>query len=228
MFYPEKIIGIKPSDRVLEIGPGADPFWRSDLLLELKLPDEAEYAKQFGHERKLETSKPVVFYDGTRFPFADKEFDYVICSHVLEHVPDVAGFLSEIFRVGKMGYLEYPLITYEYMHNIGAHLNYLKWSGNKMFHMKKSETPLNVFKPVQDVFFATLIRGYNQFYEKLPDFFFEGFEWHAPFEIEAAKELSVFTDFGKEVPMMTHDLSKEYTVKALVSALAGKVWRKLQ
>jgi len=39
-------------------------------------------------------------------PFADKEFDYVICNQVLEHSDDPAQFLREVMRVGKAGYIE--------------------------------------------------------------------------------------------------------------------------
>lgn len=42
---------------------------------------------------------PVQPYDGQSFPFADDEFDYVYTSHVLEHVTDLEGFLSETGRV---------------------------------------------------------------------------------------------------------------------------------
>ncbi|HET6989906.1 MAG TPA: class I SAM-dependent methyltransferase [Bacteroidia bacterium] len=113
MFYPSQVKNIKQTDKVLEIGPGASPHPRSDIFLELKLDNEQDYVRQFGQDKKLVTDKEIVFYDGGRMPFSDKQFDYVICSHVLEHVPDVEGFLSEIFRIGKKGYLEYPLITYD-------------------------------------------------------------------------------------------------------------------
>jgi SAM-dependent methyltransferase len=37
------------------------------------------------------------------YPFADDEFDEVICRHVIEHVPDVMAFVSELHRVTKPG-----------------------------------------------------------------------------------------------------------------------------
>ena len=39
--------------------------------------------------------------DGTRLPFGDNIFDYIICSEVLEHVPDRKGIISEFSRVLK-------------------------------------------------------------------------------------------------------------------------------
>ncbi|MDD2598606.1 MAG: class I SAM-dependent methyltransferase [Kiritimatiellae bacterium] len=41
--------------------------------------------------------------DVTAIPEADNTFDFVLCNHVLEHVPDDRKALSEIFRVLKPG-----------------------------------------------------------------------------------------------------------------------------
>lgn len=37
--------------------------------------------------------------DGLRLPFADNSFDKIICSEVLEHIPDYEGMLAEIQRL---------------------------------------------------------------------------------------------------------------------------------
>ena len=41
--------------------------------------------------------------DAGRLPFADNSFDVVICSEVLEHLPDVDAALDEITRIVKPG-----------------------------------------------------------------------------------------------------------------------------
>lgn len=37
------------------------------------------------------------------YPFLDDEFDEIICRHVIEHVPDVLGFVNELHRITKPG-----------------------------------------------------------------------------------------------------------------------------
>lgn len=37
------------------------------------------------------------------YPFADNEFDQIVSNHVIEHVPDVMGFISELYRITKSG-----------------------------------------------------------------------------------------------------------------------------
>ncbi|MDX6611409.1 MAG: hypothetical protein QOD75_595 [Blastocatellia bacterium] len=39
----------------------------------------------------------------TPYPFPDNEFDEVISRHVIEHVPDVMAFVSELHRITKPG-----------------------------------------------------------------------------------------------------------------------------
>ena len=43
-------------------------------------------------------------------PFKNKEFDFVIASHVMEHVTDVDYFIKELERISTKGYIELPTI----------------------------------------------------------------------------------------------------------------------
>jgi ubiquinone/menaquinone biosynthesis C-methylase UbiE len=45
-----------------------------------------------------------------KLPFKDKEFDFVIASHVMEHVEDVDFFITELERISYKGYIEVPTI----------------------------------------------------------------------------------------------------------------------
>jgi len=37
------------------------------------------------------------------YPFSDNEFETIVCRHVIEHVPDVIGFVNELHRITKPG-----------------------------------------------------------------------------------------------------------------------------
>ena len=43
-----------------------------------------------------------------RLPFKDKEFDFIISSHVIEHVEDFEFFIKELERISSKGYIELP------------------------------------------------------------------------------------------------------------------------
>ena len=52
--------------------------------------------------------KNFVKLDGKKLPFEDNHFDFVIASHVLEHVEDYKFFINELERVSSKGYIELP------------------------------------------------------------------------------------------------------------------------
>ncbi len=51
----------------------------------------------------IDGSQAMMAADITRLPFDDAAFDSVLCSHVLEHVPDEAAALRELRRVLRPG-----------------------------------------------------------------------------------------------------------------------------
>lgn len=58
-----------------------------------------------------------VYYDGKTLPFEDQLFDSILSNEVLEHVPDLEGILSELYRVLKPGgkmLLTVPFVCFEH------------------------------------------------------------------------------------------------------------------
>ena len=76
-------------------------------------------------------------------PFKDKEFDFVIASHVLEHVDDVDYFIKELERVSTKGYIELPTILEDNLvfENKKDHLWHMEFDDN--------ENELHISKKVQ-------------------------------------------------------------------------------
>lgn len=221
MFFAEKIQSIGPNDRVLEIGPGATPHSRSNAFLELEYSNDADKVSQRGGGLAEGDfgSRPLHHYDGRIFPFADGEFDYVICSHVIEHVADPVSFMKEVFRVGKgRGYLEYPLITYEYIYAFAVHLHFMKFDFDRkvLRYLPKGMTSFREFSSVQSLFYATLAGGWDDLCAANKHLFFEGFEFIHTFDICEAENIELLC------PSIA-SISPKSKIRKLMSRLLNKL-----
>lgn len=219
MFFPKLIKSIRPSDRVLEIGPGGTPHPRSDVFLEYDFESAVVAESQRGYQKNLKTQKPVIYYKEDIFPFKDKEFDYIICSHVAEHVENLDQFVKEITRVGKAGYIEYPTIYYDYMYNIEEHLTFIKYKNSTLHWMSKNKTHLAEFNAVQALLHESLNQKHYALVNALQSYFFEGFEWFDHIKTAQTTRLEdlVFDTF--EIPLYKTPFSERVInkVKRLLS-----------
>lgn len=87
-----------------------NPDWK---VLDLGCADRANkfsthVADINDHSDIYKNKKFFLIEKNKKLPFQDNEFDFLICSHVLEHVDDVISFSNEIKRVSKKGYIELP------------------------------------------------------------------------------------------------------------------------
>lgn len=129
---------IKRNDWVLEVGSGHNPTYRANVIVEKFIDSNYHRSgdvKIFPHQRFIQA-------DGANMPFKDKEFDYVICNQVLEHVDDPISFVAELQRVAKGGYIELPSLIGESLFPKTSH----KWTcleiDNKLVLMEKSKLPI--------------------------------------------------------------------------------------
>jgi len=219
MFFEQRIQSIKKEDRVLEIGPGATPFERSDVFLEKRYSSKQEYIAQTGHVGELMTNKQVVFYEGDVFPFGDQEFDYVICSHVLEHVENPDVFLKEVQRVAKRGYLEFPTLYYDFLYNFPEHPMLLNYKNGVIQWMPKSASGFNQFKNVQAFFYRTCELEYYSLIDELKLYFFQGFEWEGKIDSQQVYELNDLCydlstlSIPKHLPVKKTPTEKVFSIK---------------
>lgn len=245
MFFHTRLKSIKKNDKVLEIGPGGTPHARADVFLDIhpdNFKDDEEARYQRGSAPKLKTGKPIIYYDGTTFPFDDGEFDYIICSHVLEHVIDVPKFLSEVFRVGKSGYIEFPTFLYDYLYNIPVHHQFLHFDQQNrvLYYMAKEDTNLSQFSKAQGILLTTLEKGYVELVDCLKDSMFEGFEWKSPFSIKQVDNLDLLINLSqpikkKPIPRLIQPekvyIEKDfdrYGIKSLSKEIYKKVVNKIR
>ena len=100
-------------DSVLDVGGWGKPFARADWVIDL-MPHDSRGLYGYD-EGSRETER---FTAGTwvqrdictrePWPFADRQFDFAVCSHTLEDVRDPLWVCSELARVAKAGYVEVP------------------------------------------------------------------------------------------------------------------------
>lgn len=94
---------IKDGDAVLDIGSGHYPFPYATVLVDLYTGDNQHRSEPLSLD-----NRPFIVADIEKLPFTDKSFDFVYCSHVLEHSENPVKACQEIMRVGKRGYVETP------------------------------------------------------------------------------------------------------------------------
>lgn len=105
---------LRPQERLLDLGCGEGRHAISAYMVEnldavgidlslrdLKVTQERfrEFVEPDNHEKSLGISVA----NGQHLPFADACFDKVICSEVLEHIPDYRAVINEISRVLNVG-----------------------------------------------------------------------------------------------------------------------------
>ena len=78
-----------------------------------------------------------------KLPFSDKEFDFVIASHVLEHVDNIEYFIKELERVANSGYIEAPTRLEDNLVDVNekAHIWWINFDdvNNSLFITKRKQ-----------------------------------------------------------------------------------------
>jgi uncharacterized protein YbaR (Trm112 family) len=116
--YQARMLGVQSRETVLDVGSGNAPNWRANFLCDKFAADATE---RLGSELAPLAGRPFVVGDALRLPFRDQAFDFVVCSHVLEHVDDPLRMLGELSRVARRGYLETPSRVWEKLHSWPYH-----------------------------------------------------------------------------------------------------------
>jgi ubiquinone/menaquinone biosynthesis C-methylase UbiE/predicted O-methyltransferase YrrM/glycosyltransferase involved in cell wall biosynthesis len=125
--------GISPGDTVLDIGSGHLPFPLATHLADVTLEDHGR--GRAGTPFRHVQGKPVYECDVEKMPFREKEFDFVYCSHVLEHVTDPEKACRELIRVGKRGYVETPTKAKDLFLNsadTSHHTRHFEWKDGRL------------------------------------------------------------------------------------------------
>ncbi|MDC3143290.1 class I SAM-dependent methyltransferase [Candidatus Pelagibacter sp.] len=117
----DKLLKNNTSWKILDVGCGYNAHKNATVICDVQ--DLSNIYKE-KHFVKL-TSKIL--------PFKDKEFDFVIASHVIEHVKEVEFFIKELQRVSSKGYIELPTILEDNLvfENKKDHLWHMEFDDDK-------------------------------------------------------------------------------------------------
>ena len=94
--FVEKNLSDNPAWKILDIGCGYNANKFANEICDVQ--DLSSHYPEKKFTRLIEK----------KLPFEDKVFDFVIASHVMEHVEDVEFFIKELERISKKGYVELP------------------------------------------------------------------------------------------------------------------------
>ncbi len=104
--------------------------------------------------------KKFVKLESKNLPFSDKEFDFVIASHVLEHVENPEFFINELQRISNKGYIEVPTTLEDNLvfENKKDHLWHIYFDDdNKKLYINKK---VQVFEPILTVSSSQKFRNF--------------------------------------------------------------------
>ena len=128
-----------------------------------------EYAKTVADIQDLSNfykNKKFIRIKEKKLPFKDNEFDFVITSHVIEHVEDFQFFIKEIERISKKGYVELPTRLGDNLviENLKDHIWWFKYDDElKLLRVSKKNQILEPFinvstaKKLETIFKESLV-----------------------------------------------------------------------
>jgi hypothetical protein len=163
--------------KVLELGPGHLPFKNATHFV----------GWQHGVQPidKGENYK-VCDFNHHPLPYADQEFDFVYCRHVLEDLIYPFRVVEEMQRVAKAGYIETPSPMAEVKKGIDG--GSPQWRGyhHHIWYVWSNDGKLNFAKkyPVTEYFSGIREKNLEQLLEELPHMWNTYFLWEDTFQYQ--------------------------------------------
>jgi glycosyltransferase involved in cell wall biosynthesis len=141
-----QLVKIDPAWKVLDVGSGHQANKRANYLLEKFIGESIHRTNQ---KIDVPEDKYLIGGDALQAPFRDKEFDYVIASHIAEHVDDPVTFCRELQRIAKGGYIETPGPLTEFLLPAPSHKWVVKKRGNGLIFTENKYK-----KPYSSLFYS--------------------------------------------------------------------------
>jgi ubiquinone/menaquinone biosynthesis C-methylase UbiE len=190
--YINKLLFEHPNWKILDIGCGYNADNKASVISDIK--DLSEYY----------SGKNFIKITGKNLPFKDKEFDFVISSHVLEHIEDIFYFIKELERISSKGYIEIPTklednLVFENKNDHKWHLEFDDVE-NKLIISNR----LQIFEPILTVSSIKLLNKFFReslvfelFWEESINYIIEDNKFHNSEKISHLKLLKKY--FSKKI-----------------------------
>jgi glycosyltransferase involved in cell wall biosynthesis len=136
----------EPDWKVIDIGSGHHPNRRANVILEKYMGETIHRTSQ---KVDVPEDKSLVIGDALYIPFGDQKFDFVIASHIGEHIDDPVKFCSELMRIAKRGYIETPGPLTEFFLPSVAHKWIVSRDGNTFIFRDNNRK-----KPYSNLFYS--------------------------------------------------------------------------
>jgi|TARA_Y100000031_G_scaffold55959_1_gene63650 ubiquinone/menaquinone biosynthesis C-methylase UbiE len=190
--YINKLLSDHPNWKILDIGCGYNADTKASVISDIK--DLSKYYP----------GKNFIKITDKNLPFKDKEFDFVISSHVLEHVEDISYFINELERISSKGYIEFPTklednLVFENKNDHKWHLEFDDVE-NKLIISNR----LQIFEPILTVSSIKLLNKFFReslvfelFWEESINYIIENKKFHNSEKISHLKLLKKY--FSKKI-----------------------------
>jgi SAM-dependent methyltransferase len=188
--YQEPLVAplVRPGDVLLDIGSGNNPSPRADLLADF-FPDDS-----FHRSGEVVEHKPLLVCSVDRIPLRRRSIDFVLCSHVLEHVADPVRSAAELSRIAKAGYAETPaygkdiLIGTGYMHRwqVVSHEGTLHF-----FEYTPRQQEAHVASPVMKIWLSPHFHPWQEYFWARQDLFNAWVVWKGKLPVEVHRRTPV-------------------------------------
>ena len=139
---------IDPNALLLDVGGWGKPLTRADWVIDV-MPYETRglLGRDGSGPERFSADTWIVrdVCDREPWPFEEGQFDFAVCSHVLEDIRDPLFVCSELARVAKAGYVEVPSRLEE--QSRGVQGDWVGW-GHHHWIIERNENCLEfLFKP---------------------------------------------------------------------------------
>jgi hypothetical protein len=130
---------IQPGWKVADYGGGTNPHPRADVVVDIAPGAHTGVREGAVDARDTQAEIRIGNVCALESIVEDKEFDFVIASHIAEHVDNPGAFCRELLRTSRAGYIETPSPLYEVFFDWIEHKWLVDVRSDRLCFLRKTE-----------------------------------------------------------------------------------------